>query len=111
MPGLPTMPCQRRSRGRGRDTLLAFAALLATAFGATGQEPISLLEGHEGWIQCLAISRDGKLLAAPSNSSVILWDPASGMKQRTIETSIRSIQAMAFSEDGKRLAVGRVVGE
>jgi WD40 repeat protein len=54
-----------------------------------------------------AFSRDGKILAGEDNNHHIeLYDAASGVKLRTIETHGGGVYSIAFSLDGKILAVG-----
>ena len=69
------------------------------------------LEGHAGWVRCLAFATDpeGRLLLASGgwDKTVRLWDLATGVCAITLRrrTSVRSI-AVA----GRVLAIGDVEG-
>jgi WD40 repeat protein len=65
-----------------------------------------------GSVEAVAFSADGSLVASQhdasfgSQSEVVLWDVASGKKTREIMGEGRSAGALAFSPDGRILAVG-----
>ncbi|KIO17049.1 hypothetical protein M407DRAFT_85352, partial [Tulasnella calospora MUT 4182] len=66
------------------------------------------LRGHEGWVQSLAFSPDGKTLASGSSDGTIcLWDAEAGSP---IGEPLRGpkgwVRSVAFSPDGKTLASG-----
>jgi WD40 repeat protein len=67
---------------------------------------LQTLEGHEGIIDSMAFSRDGRWLASGSEEwTVKLWDGNIGVLVRTLEGHTRSVQSVAFSQAG-RLASG-----
>ncbi|RYP92644.1 hypothetical protein DL770_001286 [Monosporascus sp. CRB-9-2] len=65
------------------------------------------LEGHTGSVQSVAFSHDSKLLASGSwDSTIRLWDPATGQLQQTLGGHTGSVASVAFSHDSKLLASG-----
>lgn len=60
------------------------------------------LQGHKYNVESVAFSPDGKLLASRSGEGIIIWEPETGVKLRTIDE--RGGECIAFSPDGKLLA-------
>ncbi len=56
---------------------------------------------------CMAFSLDGKVVAAAQRHAVHLWDAATGkhLRRLTVPSSTESIHAVAFSPDGRKVAV------
>jgi WD40 repeat protein len=68
---------------------------------------LQTLEGHSGKIYSVAFSPDGLTLASGSSDSTIkLWDTATGMQRQTLEGHSDSVFSVAFSPDGLTLASG-----
>ncbi|WP_165226488.1 WD40 repeat domain-containing serine/threonine protein kinase [Aquisphaera insulae] len=62
--------------------------------------------GWDRWCpQGLAFRPDGAVLAAADHGRVRLWDVGSGRERPPLDHPIHSAQAVAFSPDGRRLAV------
>jgi len=59
---------------------------------------------HIGPVQCLALSRDAKLLATADSGYVHLWDTVTWKEQKRLEGFENPIYSLAFSPSGKTLA-------
>jgi WD40 repeat protein len=77
------------------------------------------LEAHTDWVWSLTFSPDGKqLVSGGSDGTVIIWDVPNAKKQSSFpsspppppntppSTTVNTVLALAFSPDGKQLALG-----
>lgn len=63
------------------------------------------LSGHTDWVRAVAFSPDGTRLATASyDSTVRVWDTATGQELLTLTEHSRVVNSIAFSPDGTRLA-------
>jgi WD40 repeat protein len=62
------------------------------------------LRGHDGQVNALAVSPDGKRLASAGYEQAFLWDLDTGKPLRPLK--VRSVSAMTFTPDGKKLITG-----
>ncbi len=69
---------------------------------------VQILLGHTDWINVMALSPDGNILASGSwDESIILWDiskPAFPVNLKTIEEHTAPVESVTFSPDGKIMA-------
>ncbi|MBW4467264.1 MAG: NACHT domain-containing protein [Pegethrix bostrychoides GSE-TBD4-15B] len=65
---------------------------------------LNILEGHQGWVQSIAFSPDGKLLVSGSTDQTIrLWDVQTGSLLKTLTGHSKELRSVAFSPDGTLL--------
>lgn len=82
---------------------------------ASGRE-LRQLQGHKSWVNTVAFTSDGKLLASGSgygklgfgrdDTTMRLWDIASGQELRQLKGHTDKVNSAAFTPDGKLLASG-----
>ena len=66
------------------------------------------LRGHTDWVNSVAFSPDGQILAASGSEddTIRLWNVATGETVRTLRGHTISVFSVAFSPDGETLASG-----
>src|SRR5262245_14903099 len=62
------------------------------------------IKGPKGGFNCLALSPDGKTLAAAGYEGAALYDVGSGNRLRPLK--VKAVAVLAFSPDGKRILTG-----
>ncbi|MFO0951577.1 MAG: WD40 repeat domain-containing protein [Isosphaeraceae bacterium] len=65
-----------------------------------------VLKGNGHFVAALDWSRDGRLVAGDWNSTAVVWDPDASREQARMHTEFEIVRAVAFSQDGKTLALG-----
>src|SRR5262249_6314381 len=56
------------------------------------------------WLETLAFSQDGRLLASSDGHIVHLWEVVTAQEVRTYEGHRGEVESLAFSANGRRLA-------
>jgi WD40 repeat protein/DNA-directed RNA polymerase subunit RPC12/RpoP len=74
-------------------------------------EPLAVLErkltGHEGWVNSVAVSPDGKWAASgSSNKTVKIWDLENGECRATLVGHTNEVRSITITPDGKRILSG-----
>ena len=73
----------------------------------TGEKTPHVLKGHEGPVIALARAAGTTLASAGADGKVLIWDVAELKAKQTISPG-GTIRSLAFSNDGKYLAVGGI---
>jgi WD40 repeat protein len=86
-------------------TTLATGSTQVRLWNARSGEALGSLTGQPCFIESLAFSRDGKLLACTgSQHTVKLWDVAAQKERATLSGHTGLVMAVAFPPDGRTLA-------
>ncbi|MBI3857613.1 MAG: hypothetical protein HY293_18180 [Planctomycetes bacterium] len=103
-----------------RRPLLLLAALLAGCSSlppAPRPAPRAVLDAHVRGLHALTFSPDGAMFASagggaadPAVDEITLWETATGARRMTFANYKGVVSSLAFSPDGKLLAVGDVQG-
>lgn len=73
----------------------------------TGKKVRGPVHTHSSWVAVLPASKDGtQVFVGDSGGAVGVWDFAKGHRRRILGAPRTPIQALAFSTDGRRLALG-----
>ena len=88
-------------------TLLAHASPIAVAQSPGPRAELVLQTGHTGPVGALALSPDGRFLVSGSEDTTLkIWDTATGNVLRTLSGHDQSVLAAAISPDGRQIASG-----
>jgi WD40 repeat protein len=107
-------PAPRPRRRRRHALVIALVSLLAAGGAATGAVVLLTSPSPQGSGNYVAVSPDGKFIAAAENDSVYLWDTASKRLTATLPDPHPAtdgvVNALALNPDGTMLAVAYTYG-
>jgi WD40 repeat protein len=111
LPPKPTIPLNSNAPLPPSPSAASVATAAPSVISTTGNpiqiKEIGTLTGHEGFVNSVAFSPDGKTLASSSRDGAIkLWDVATQHEIRTLKGKVSTVPSIAFSPDGKTLAAG-----
>jgi WD40 repeat protein len=78
----------------------------ASSTGTASTREVRRLKRHPGGVNSVALSPDGRTLAAASLDVVVLWDVERGREVGQLKGHTHLVQSVAFSPDGRTLASG-----
>jgi len=99
----------RQGRARSLEVVLPFDIKLAPGTlnaPQGGALAVALSIGPLPAVSALALRGDSRLLAVGTYSQVVLWDLYDGRPAAALGDILGPVHALAFSRDGRRLAVG-----
>lgn len=80
-------------------------------YDAQTSQEIALLTGHTATVWSISFSADGKMLASASwDSTIRLWDVATGALRKTLKGHTGQVTGVSFSSDGETLVSGSADG-
>ena len=92
-------------------TLAVAAGKSVILWTPEGGEGPRTLEGHVSRVHALDVTRDGRLLAAGADGTVILWHTADGSRAAAWDWAQGALNAVAVSPDGMTAAAAGASGQ
>jgi WD40 repeat protein len=77
------------------------------AWDATSGVELCWLRGHEGVVESVAISPDGRQIVSGDNDNTVrVWDTISGVELHCLRGHEKSVWSVTFSPDGRQVVSG-----
>lgn len=93
--------------GGGPFTVITAQPPIIKIWSAESGAELGELTGHRGFVNALAFSPDGNLLATASDDKTVkVWDIAARKERLSLENHTKAVLTVAFSPDGRRIASG-----
>lgn len=65
------------------------------------------LKGHAGWVTCVAMLSDGRIISAGTDSSIRIWNAEDQTPDKTIPSECGGVTCLACDPEGRWIVVGR----
>ena len=104
-----TAPRMRRHISRSLDVVIPTTVNVPASpkgLGKGGPLKVVLKVGPLPAVTALAFRGDGRIIAVGTHDAVVLWDLVDGRPATTLTDVPGPVHALAFSKDGRRLAIG-----
>jgi serine/threonine protein kinase len=103
----PARPAPRAEAPAAGPTTAAAPAQAPAAAGGSAWWEVNRFTGHQGMVERVALSRDGKrALSAGFDKVARLWDVESGQELAALEGHPDTVHGVAIAPDGRRAATG-----
>ena len=92
---------------RRNDNYIAQDAYAINVWDVRTRQVMRVLNGHEGWVDCIAFSPDGKRIVSGSHDKTLrVWNATTGKEMAILKGHASPVTVLAFTPDGTRIVSG-----